>query len=153
MFSTNEIKELIKVLENSQLSVLELKDAKCSIRLEKPQAVAVAPQVVTSVPVAETPSVVTSQPVATEVVAVTPASDESRTINSPMVGVFYSSPSPDSDPFVSVGKTVKKGDVVCIVEAMKIMNEITAEESGTITEILVKNGDVVEYGQPMFKIN
>lgn len=152
MFSTSEIKELIKILENSQLSVLELKDAKCSIRLEKPQAVAVAPQVVTaSVPVAEAKPVAVSQSVSeTPVVSVV---DNSKTINSPMVGVFYSAPSPDSAPFVTVGKRVNKGEVVCIVEAMKIMNEITAEESGTITEILVNNGDVVEYGQPMFKIN
>ena len=152
MFSTSEIKELIKVLENSQLSVLELKDAKCSIRLEKPQAVAVAPQVATaSVPVAEAKPVAVAQSVSeTPAVSVV---DNSKTINSPMVGVFYSASSPDSAPFVTVGKTVNKGDVVCIVEAMKIMNEITAEESGTITEILVNNGDVVEYGQPMFKIN
>lgn len=152
MFSTSEIKELIKVLENSQLSVLELKDSKCSIRLEKPQVVtAPASQVVTaSVPV-ETQSVAAPQPVAVETPVV--ATENQRTINSPMVGVFYSAPSPDSAPFVSVGKAVNKGDVVCIVEAMKIMNEITAEESGTITEVLVNNGDVVEYGQPMFKIN
>lgn len=149
MFSTSEIKELIKVLENSQLSVLELKDSKCSIRLEKPQTVATVPQVIT------TSAPVESQSVAQTVVQETPAvvAENARTINSPMVGVFYSAPSPDSAPFVSVGKTVNKGDVVCIVEAMKIMNEITAEESGTITEILVNNGDVVEYGQPMFKIN
>lgn len=69
-----------------------------------------------------------------------------------MVGVFYSAPAPDRPPFVSVGDTVNKGDVICIIEAMKIMNEITADESGTITEILVENGDVVEYDQPLFKI-
>ena len=69
-----------------------------------------------------------------------------------MVGVFYSAPNPDSKPFISVGQTVNKGDVVCIIEAMKIMNEITADESGKVTEVLVKNGDVVEYGQPLFRI-
>ena len=69
-----------------------------------------------------------------------------------MVGVFYAAPSPDRPPFVNVGDTVKKGDVVCIIEAMKIMNEITATESGTITEVLVENGDVVEYDQPLFTI-
>ena len=153
MFSTSEIKELIKVLENSQLSVLELKDSKCSIRLEKPQTVTAMPQVAVTAPAVETQSVVAPQIVATEAPASAPVVDNSRTINSPMIGVFYSAPSPDSAPFVTVGKTVNKGDVVCIVEAMKIMNEITAEESGTITEVLVNNGDVVEYGQPMFKIN
>jgi len=152
MFSTSEIKELIKILENSQLSVLELKDSKYSIRLEKPQTVASVSQVVASAPVAEAQPIISAQqPVQQEQ---TELSEESaKTINSPMVGVFYASPSPDREPFVTVGRKVNKGDVVCIIEAMKIMNEITAEESGTITEILVNNGDVVEYGQPMFKIN
>ena len=76
-----------------------------------------------------------------------------RTIKSPMVGVFYAAPSPEKPAFVSVGSRVKKGDTVCIIEAMKIMNEITAEESGTITEILVNNGDVVEFDQPLFTVS
>ena len=69
-----------------------------------------------------------------------------------MVGVFYQAASPEADPYVTVGKTVKKGDTVCIIEAMKLMNEIQAEEDGTIKEILVKNGDIIEYGQPLFVI-
>ena len=73
-------------------------------------------------------------------------------MESPMVGVFYAAPSPDSEPYVSVGSSVNKGDVLCLIEAMKLMNEVTAEKSGVITEVCVENGQVVEYGQPLFRI-
>ena len=73
-------------------------------------------------------------------------------VKSPIVGVFYSASSPESDPYVTVGKTVKKGDIVCIIEAMKFMNEVNSEVSGTITEILVNDGDFVEYGQELFRV-
>ena len=69
-----------------------------------------------------------------------------------MVGVFYQAPSPDAEPFVKVGQSVKKGDTVCIIEAMKLMNEIQAEEDGVITEVLAKNGEIIEFGQPLFAI-
>ena len=75
-----------------------------------------------------------------------------KLIKSPMVGTFYSKPAPDKDAFVKVGDTVKKGQVICIVEAMKLMNEIESEFTGKIIEILVKDGDIVEYGTPLFKI-
>ena len=80
------------------------------------------------------------------------AKEEGRFVSSPTVGVFYASPSPDSDPFVQVGSKVSKGDVVCIIEAMKLMNEITCEFDGTVAEICVGNGQTVEYGQPLFRI-
>jgi acetyl-CoA carboxylase biotin carboxyl carrier protein len=73
-------------------------------------------------------------------------------VKSPMVGVFFNAPSPDAEPFVRIGDSVKKGDVLCILEAMKLMNEIPAEIEGTVTDICVKNGDVVEFGQVLFKI-
>ena len=78
--------------------------------------------------------------------------DTGKTINAPIVGVFYAAPAPDAEPYVSVGKRVKKGDVVCIIEAMKCMNEIQAEEDGEITAVLANNGELVEYGQPLFTI-
>lgn len=92
------------------------------------------------------------------VVAAAPApaaaeSSNKKHIRSPFVGTFYAAPSPDADPFVKVGQTVAKGDVLCIVEAMKLMNEIEAETSGTITEILVNNAEPVEYDQPIFVIS
>jgi len=78
--------------------------------------------------------------------------DESKLIKSPMVGTYYAAPSPESPPFVSVGDTVTDETVVCIIEAMKVMNEITADMKGKIAEVLVGNGDNVEYGQPLFRI-
>lgn len=92
-----------------------------------------------------------SQPVSQEKTKV--SEDENLYIvKSPMVGTFYTSPSPDKAPFVSVGDSVKTSSILCIIEAMKLMNEIESEVSGTIKEILVKNGEMVEYGQPLFKI-
>jgi acetyl-CoA carboxylase biotin carboxyl carrier protein len=81
-----------------------------------------------------------------------PAEEELIEIKSPIVGTFYAAPSPDSEPFVEVGSKVEENSVVCIVEAMKVMNEIKAEVSGTIAEIVVKNGQAVEYGQVLFKV-
>ncbi|MCH5304181.1 MAG: acetyl-CoA carboxylase biotin carboxyl carrier protein [Ruminococcus sp.] len=145
-----KIKELIKLLEKSELAVLDVSDDDGAIHLEKPyndcctNVVAQPVAAPASVPVAP------ASPVAP--VQETAPAQSGKSIKSPMVGVFYAAPAPDKPAFVSVGSTVNKGDVVCIIEAMKIMNEITAEESGTITEILVNNGDVVEYDQPLFKI-
>ena len=77
---------------------------------------------------------------------------EGKIVTSPMVGTFYLKPSPNAKPYVEIGKQVKKGDVLCIIEAMKLMNEIECEEEGTIAEILVKDGEPVEYGKPLFRI-
>lgn len=156
MYSVDQIKQLIEILENSNLAVMEITDENNgSIRLEKPQAAPVNAFAVNagSVPVMPTATEAVAQP-APVAQAVAPATqDTGASIKSPMVGVFYAAPSPDSEPFVTVGKKVNKGDVVCIVEAMKLMNEITAEQSGTISEICVNNGDIVEYGQTLFKIS
>ena len=150
MYSIDEIKEFITVLEESSLSVLEIqKEDGSKIHLEKAQPA----QVVNTVPAAA-PAPVVAAPVApAEPVAVpAPVEDTGKAINAPIVGVFYVAPSPESDPYVSVGKKVKKGDTVCIIEAMKCMNEIQAEEDGEIVEVLAKDGELVEYGQPLFKI-
>ena len=142
MYSKNDVKEFIEMLEGSSLSVLEIKNGDGSaIRLEK--AISAAPAVVMQ---ANAPaSVNESAPVAA------PAA-EGKTINSPIVGVFYAAPSPDSNPYVSVGQKISKGDTICIVEAMKCMNEIQSEFDGEVTEVLVKDGDLVEYGQPLFRV-
>lgn len=146
MYNIDEIKEFIAVLENSSLSVLELQNENGSkIRLEKPQVAVQAAPVVQAAPAPQ------SAPAQTAPTAA-PVADSGKTINAPIVGVFYAAPSPDAQPYVSVGKQVKKGDTVCIIEAMKCMNEIQAEEDGEIAEILVKDGELVEYGQPLFKI-
>ena len=90
--------------------------------------------------------------VVNEVSAETKSDANIKTINSPLVGTFYAAPSPDDAPFVSVGDTVKKGQVIGIVEAMKLMNEIESDHDGVITEIMVNNGDMVEYGQVLVKV-
>lgn len=147
MYSIDEIKEFITVLEESSLSVLEIqKEDGSKIHLEKAQT----NQIVNTVPVPAQAPVAPATPVVAEAAPV--ALDSGKTIDAPIVGVFYVAPSPDSDPYVSVGKKVKKGDTVCIIEAMKCMNEIQAEEDGEIVEVLAKDGELVEYGQPLFKI-
>ena len=146
MYSIDEIKEFISVLEASSLSVLELqKEDGSKIRLEKPRQI-----------ISQTVSQPDVQTVAPQNISVNQpqeaATDSCKSIKSPIVGVFYAAPSPDSEPYVSVGKQVKKGDTVCIVEAMKCMNEIQAEEDGEIVAVLAKDGELVEYGQPLFNI-
>ncbi len=149
MYNIDEIKEFIKVLEESSLSVLEIqKEDGSKIHLEKSQPA----QVVNTVPLAAPAQPVAAPAVVEEPKASAPAADNAKTINAPIVGVFYVAAAPGKAPYVSVGKQVKKGDTVCIIEAMKCMNEIQAEEDGEIVEILAKDGDLVEYGQPLFKI-
>ena len=153
MYNLDEIKEFINLLEDSSLSVFEIqKEDGSKIRLEKAQP---AQQIVNTIPVAN--GVASPAPVAPVVESApaspaAPVADNSKTIDAPIVGVFYAASAPGKAPYVSAGKKVKKGDVVCIIEAMKCMNEIQAEEDGEIVEILANDGDLVEYGQPLFSI-
>lgn len=142
----DEIKELIQALEQSSLTSLEINQGDTSVKLEKNYATA---PVIQAAPAIEIPS---AAPQAKQsVTEPAPAAQPKGTaVICPLVGVFYAAPSPNDAPFVAVGDTVKKGDVLCIVEAMKLMNEITAEQDGIITEICVENGQVVEFGQPLF---
>ena len=87
-----------------------------------------------------------------EIIETETQEDNCKSVKSPMVGTFYLKPDPNSNPYVEIGKKVKKGDILCIIEAMKLMNEIECEFDGEITEILVKDGEMVEYGKPLFKI-
>ena len=137
MIDIDTLKEYIKILEDSSLTCIEISDKEDSIRLEREL------YSTDNFPVAQ----------GVQTVNESAGSVSADTIRSPMVGVFYSAPSPDKSAFVSVGDKVEKGQVVCIIEAMKIMNEITADKSGTVCEILVDNGDVVEFDQPLFKLN
>lgn len=145
MFNIDEIKELMALLEGSSLAVLEVKEGDSKVRLEKPGNITVNNTGVAPVaaPVVAAPAVPAAAPAAAET---------GKTINAPIVGVFYAASAPDAEPYVSVGKHVRKGDVVCIIEAMKCMNEIQAEEDGEITAVLANNGELVEYGQPLFRI-
>ena len=148
-----KVKKLIELLEESKISEIEIHEGEESVRISRTRTGEA--QAVIQVP-ADTAG---QQPVTTG--GVTPRQPEyadaglaaiGHTVRSPMVGTFYASSSPDSAAFVEVGQSVEEGDVLCIIEAMKIMNQIESDASGTISEILVENGDPVEYGQPLFVI-
>ena len=141
-----KIKKLIELIEDSDVEHLEIKEGEESIKITRRGAHAAA------APVAQAQAPLTAAaPAPAPAEAHTPAS--LPTINSPMVGTFYRSPTPESSAFVEVGQTVKSGDVLCIVEAMKMMNQIEADRDGTISEILVENGAPVEFDQPLFSIS
>ena len=147
-----KLKTLIDLVSESNVSELEITEAEGKVRIVKSQGVpAMAPNVsYAPAPVQTAPApAVQAAPV---VVAEVPAAPVGHTVKSPMVGTYYRSSSPGAKPFVEVGSVVKEGDAICIVEAMKILNEIDADKSGTITQILVENGQPVEYGQPLFVI-
>ncbi len=149
-----EIKDLIKVFNNSQLSKLKVEDGDFGLTLEKGGETVVVqsapqPAVVQSAPQAGTPAAPAAPAGAPQ--EQTPP-DNAEYITSPMVGTFYRSPSPDSAPFVNAGDTVKKGQTLCILEAMKIMNELEAEFDCKILEILVEDGQPVEYDMPLFLV-
>ena len=145
------IKELVKVIDESSLTTFEMEQDGVKLVLKKEAVaapVAVASPVVAAAPVVTNAPVQVEENVKEEVKEV----PTGKTINSPMVGTFYASSAPDKPAYVSVGDKVKKGQVVCIVEAMKLMNEIESDVDGEIVEILVNNEDMVEFGQPMFVI-
>jgi acetyl-CoA carboxylase biotin carboxyl carrier protein len=146
----NEIKQLIDIVNSSDLqeTIIEEGGFKIILRRSSPD---VAPRLI---PVTVAPGI-QAAPLASYAAPLSvPAKPVSDLIEcrSPIVGTFYQSSSPDAPPFVAINDTIKKGDVLCIIEAMKLMNEIEAEVSGTIVEILVENGQAVEYDQPLFRI-
>ena len=148
-FETEYIEKLAKIIAETGLTEISMEDGEQAITLRKDVIVTSAPQSVAPMPIVAQPAPPT--PVAASPVAPETAK-KGTPITSPMVGTFYKSPSPDAEPFVSVGSTVKQGDVVCIVEAMKMMNEIEAEVSGKIVEICVEDGQPVEFGQVLMYV-
>ena len=144
-----KVKKLIEMLESSNLEEIEIQEGEESVRLVKshgnhqnfqPQSIIV-------------PQESQPQSVTEEIESVEEDKEDSNSINSPMVGTFYASASPGAKPFISVGDLVKEGDVVCIVEAMKMMNEIKSEFSGTVLSVKVENAEPVEYGQILFELS
>ena len=132
--NVKEIKTLVGIMEDSSLTALEIEVPDLKLRLERSAGTGSVAEVL--------------QPPA--------AARENafyKEIKAPMVGVFYTSSAPEAEPYVTKGTQVKKGDVVCIIEAMKLMNEIAAEEEGQIVEVCVQNGQIVEYGQTLFKLS
>ena len=150
-----KLKTLLDLVSESNVSELEITEAEGKVRIVKSAGVVVAAPVVTPAPVAAAPAAVAA-PVAAPAVAPAEAPAipvaSGHTVKSPMVGTFYRSSSPGAAPFVQIGSVVKEGDTLCIVEAMKILNEIESDKAGTVTQILCENGQAVEYGQPMFVI-
>ena len=149
-----KLKTLIDLVSESNVSELEITEAEGKVRIVKSApVVAAAPVTYSMAPAPVAPSVVPAVEVAaTPVAAATPAEPVGHTVKSPMVGTFYRASSPGAKPFVEIGDTIKEGETICIVEAMKILNEIEADKSGTVTKILVDNGQAVEYGQPLYVI-
>lgn len=146
-----KLKTLIDLVSESNISELEITEAEGKVRIVKSAEPASVQYVQAAAPAAaapaSAPAAAPSAPAAP--VAVVPTG---HTVKSPMVGTFYRAASPGSPSFVEVGSQVKEGDTICIIEAMKILNEIEADKSGTVTRILGENGQAVEYGQPLFII-
>jgi len=155
----DEIKKLMELMEEKGVIELEIKNALGEVRLvrEHQRTVAPSPPVVVtaapSMPHALSTQLVISPPQSSEQPAIDPSPMRGVAIPSPMVGTFYRAPSPDTKPYVEVGSVVEIGDVVCIVEAMKMMNEIQAEVRGRVLKIMAENGKAVEYGQPLFLLD
>ena len=145
-----QIRELAQIAAENGLSAIEIAEGENRVRIERAVSAPAAIPTVVSMPMAA-PAAPAPAPAA-ESEETNVDFNRTREIKSPMVGVFYAAPSPDAKPFVEVGSKVKNGDIVCIVEAMKLMNEITAEFDGEVVDICVHNGDVVEYGQTLFKL-
>ena len=145
-----KLKTLIDLVSESNVSELEITEAEGKVRIVKSSGVAVAAPVVMAAPVAAAPALAAAPVAAAPAAEAAPAAPAGHTVKSPMVGTFYRSSSPGAAPFVQIGSVVKEGDTLCIVEAMKILNEIEADKAGTVTQILCENGQAVEYGQPMF---
>jgi len=149
-----KVKKLIELLEESNIDEIEIKEGEESVRISRNSAQAMTLAASALPAYAAPPPPVAAAPAPAPPPALTPepAASSGHVVNSPMVGTFYRSPSPASPAFAEVGQTVKVGDVVCIVEAMKMMNQIEADKAGTIEAILVENGEPVEFDQPLFSI-
>ncbi len=149
-----KIKKLIELLEESDIGELEIKEGEESVRISRTSNIAIptaatymaAPQAAPAAPAAPAAAP------AAEAAAPSAPEHNGHTVKSPMVGTFYSAPSPGSPKFVQVGQQVKVGDTICIVEAMKMMNQIEADKAGTIEAILVEDGEPVEFDQPLVTI-
>jgi len=149
------IEELIKTVSESKLTLLELESEGIKIKMEKRNEIVSIeriPEVVKTIAVESQASAQQVYEAPKQEEAKVEPKKEGSLVTSPIVGTFYGSPGPDTKPFVQVGSKVKKGDVLCIIEAMKLMNEIDCEVDGEVAEILVNNEQMVEYGQPLFRI-
>ena len=148
----NLVKKLVKIATSNDISGLEIEENGFRVKIDKEvktvHATVAQPQFATPVPSNHNPA----EPAAAEVEEKKPEAENLHEIKSPIVGTLYRAPAPDADPYIQVGDTVSVGSVLCIVEAMKLMNEIESDVSGKVVKILVENGRPVEYNQPLFLI-
>jgi len=148
-FESEYIEKLAKIINEQSLTEISLEDGDQAITIRKDVIVSASAPVIA-------PAIPSSAPAPVQEIQTEPAKSEEKVtgtpITSPMIGTFYMAPSPDAEPFVSVGKTIKQGDVVCIIEAMKMMNEIKSEVSGKVLEVCVEDGQPVEYGQTLMYV-
>ncbi|MBS0290447.1 MAG: acetyl-CoA carboxylase biotin carboxyl carrier protein [Proteobacteria bacterium] len=148
-----KIKKLIEVLEESGIAEIEIREGEESVRISRKMDSGTTQYVMAQTPVipapTQTPHAPSANPTEQGAGATLP---EGHVVTSPMVGTMYRAPAPDQAPFVDIGTKVQVGDTLCIVEAMKMLNQIEADKAGTVTAILVENGQPVEYGQPLFVI-
>lgn len=146
-----KVKKLIELLEESGIAEIEIKEGEEAVRISRLPKGGIPTYAPAAAPLAATPGA--PAPAAAPVAAGTgrPKADE-HVVTAPMVGTFYSAPSPGAKPFVDIGDEVKVGQVLCIIEAMKMMNQIESDRAGRVTSIMARNGDPVEFGQPLFVI-
>ncbi|HWH75495.1 MAG TPA: acetyl-CoA carboxylase biotin carboxyl carrier protein [Methylibium sp.] len=147
-----KLKTLIDLVSESNVSELEITEADGKVRIVKGAPVQIVPVAAPAVAAPAAVAAVAAAPAPAAAAAPAPAGAAGHAVKSPMVGTFYRSASPGAKAFVEVGSEIKEGDPICIIEAMKIMNEIEADKSGVVKQILCENGQAVEYGQPLFII-
>ncbi len=148
-----KLKKLIDLVKESGISELELTEGEEKVKISRNTFTPPQPQLIQSQAALNAQQIIKLEepPISNEEKKIAIAND-SNAINSPMVGIFYRAASPDSSPFIEVGSSVKKGDTLCIIEAMKLLNEIECDQDGIIKKILIENGQPVEFGEPLFII-
>ena len=147
------VKKLIELLEESGISEIEISEGEESVRISRyPNPGTVSVQTLQHPPMAPPPAAPASAPAAAEAAPAPPPAARGQQVTAPMVGTFYSGPAPGAKPFVEIGTEVKPGDTLCVIEAMKMMNQIESEVAGRVVSILVENGSPVEFGQALFII-
>jgi|SRR5208282_4862231 acetyl-CoA carboxylase biotin carboxyl carrier protein len=146
-----KVKKLIELLEESGISELEISEGEESVRISRHPRLAMPSTVAVGGPMSQPAPAASPATPATAAGEHKPRNDE-HTVTSPMVGTYYSASSPGSKPFIEIGMEIKVGQILCIIEAMKMMNQIESDKAGRVTAILAKNGEPVEFGQPLFII-
>jgi len=145
-----KVKKLIELLESSNIAEIEIHEGEESVRISRASRAAPQQQMVEAAPLAAAPAAPAAEPAPAPADPAPPEEPEGHLVTAPMVGTFYAAPTPGSPPYVEPGASVERGEVLCIIEAMKIMNPIESDSAGVVRAVLVDNGQPVEYGQPLF---